>query len=100
MNRSINLSVGIAAWAIASAAAVVGLSSGSSLSLLDFAQTTSRAMIDHADKIVAKDNSSRLRVGDPIFKQSSDRKTSVGQDATRSWHGHFGLVRSRAREKF
>jgi hypothetical protein len=85
MNRSINLSVGIAAWAIASAAAVVGLSSGSSLSLLDFAQTTSRAMIDHADKIVAKDNSSRLRVGDPIFKQSSDRKTSVGQDATRSW---------------
>lgn len=79
MNRSINLYLGIAAWAIAVVGAAVGLSRGSNLSLSELTQTTSRAVFDPAARVVAQDVSSRLRVGDPVFMQmAGDQWTQVG----------------------
>ncbi|KAA1261706.1 hypothetical protein LF1_42610 [Rubripirellula obstinata] len=79
MNRSTNFYVGLAGWAIASVGAVIGLSRGSDLSLAEFAQTTVQTLFDPAVNVEIKDESSRLRVGDPVFLQTSfDHWTQVG----------------------
>ena len=79
MERSINFYVGIAGWTVAVVAAVTGLSSGSNLSLDEFARTTARTVFNPADTVITQDDSSRLRVGDPVFGQTSDNRwTQVG----------------------
>jgi hypothetical protein len=79
MKRSIYLWLGIVVWATVLVAASAGLSKHSGLSLTQFGQTTSCALLDHASAVVVRDESLRLRVGDPIFVQiEADRWTQVG----------------------